>query len=37
MLDQPQLAEDARVFGRDAVLVKEYETLRAMLRARLKK
>ena len=37
MLDQPQLAEDARVFGRDAVLVREYETLRATLRARLKK
>ncbi|MCX5651569.1 MAG: hypothetical protein NTU45_09310 [Planctomycetota bacterium] len=35
MLDQPQLAEDARVFGRDAVLVKEYETLRAMLRLRV--
>ena len=37
MLDQPQLAEDARVFGRDTVLAKEYETMRAMLRARLKK
>ena len=37
MLDQPQLAEDARVYGRDAVLVREYETLRATLRARLKK
>lgn len=37
MLDQPQLAEDARVFGRDTVLAKEYETIRAMLRARLKK
>ena len=37
MLDQAQLTEDARVFGRETVLVKEYETLRAMLRARLKK
>jgi tetratricopeptide (TPR) repeat protein len=35
MLDQPQLAEDARVFGRDTLLSQEYETTRAMLRMRL--
>ena len=34
MLDQPQLVDDARVFGADTVLVREYETLRAMLRKR---
>ena len=37
MLDQPRLAEDARVFGTETVLVREFETTRAMLRARLKR
>jgi hypothetical protein len=37
MLDQPQLSEDARVYGVETVLAKEVETTRAMLRARLKK
>jgi len=35
MLDQPRLAEDARVFGSDTLLSKEYETTRALLRLRV--
>lgn len=37
LLDQPRLAEDARIFGSDTLLAKEFETTRVLLRARLKK
>ena len=36
-LDQPRLIEDARIFGRETLLVREYETLRTMLRARVER
>lgn len=36
-LDQQRLAEDARIFGRETLLVREYETLRAMLRTRVER
>lgn len=35
LLDQPRIVEDARVFGGETLLAKEYETTRAVLRMRL--
>ena len=36
-LDQPRLVEDARIFGRETLLVREYETLRTTLRTRVER